>query len=213
MTKQKNGLFITFEGCEGSGKSTQSKLLNKWFLKNNINAILTREPGGTKTAEKIRDILLNKDIKLEIGSQLLLHFASRIEHFYDLIKPSLSINTNVICDRFLDSTVAYQHYGHKIDLNLIYEIHKNLLENITPDITFVLDIDIETHSRRLAKRNASKDRYESLNEDFHLKVINGFRKIAENDKKRCCLIDSSNTVEHTHNIIVKKIQDYLTKPN
>lgn len=213
MTKQKKGLFITFEGCEGSGKSTQSKLLNKWFLKNNIDAILTREPGGTETAEKIRELLLNKDIKLEIGSQLLLHFVSRIEHFYDLIKPSLSNNIHIVCDRFLDSTVAYQHYGHNMDLDLIYKIHKNLLENITPDVTFILDIDVETHKKRLATRNSSKDRYETLNEDFHLKVINGFRKIAENDTNRCFLIDSSNSVEHTHNTIVKKIQYYLTKPN
>jgi len=211
MHNNSKGLFITFEGCEGSGKSTQSKLLHKWFLKNNINAILTREPGGTKTAEKIREIILDKDIKLETGSQLLLHFASRIEHFHDLIKPSIASKQHVICDRFLDSTVAYQHYGHGVNLEIIYKIHQVLLENITPDITFLLDIDIEDHKNRLAQRAKNNDRYENLNEDFHKKVIMGFRKIAQNYPKRCHIIDTTNSVNNTHDIIVRKIQDYIAK--
>jgi dTMP kinase len=204
-------LFITFEGCEGSGKSTQSKLLHKWFLDSKMDTVMTREPGGTKTAEKIRDILLDKDIKLETNSQLLLHFASRIEHCSDIIKPALLAGKNVICDRFLDSTIAYQHYGHGIDINLIYKMHEALLDNIMPDITFILDIGLEKHIQRMEKRTRNKDRYESLDISFHQKVIEGFRDITKIYPKRCYLIDSSHPVEETHNTIVQKIQEYLVK--
>jgi len=206
---QKRGLFITFEGCEGSGKSTQSKLLHEWLNNQNINSVLTREPGGTKTAEKIREILLNPDIKLENSSQLLLHCASRIEHVYDVIEPSLKNNCHVICDRFLDSTISYQHYGHGLNLELINNIHKVLLNNIMPDLTFVLDIDAKTLSERLQKRQGASDRYERLDKEFHTKVINGFREIAKSDPKRCYLINSSNALNDTHNKIIKKIQEYL----
>ncbi|MCH9753450.1 MAG: dTMP kinase [Alphaproteobacteria bacterium] len=210
MIKHKN-LFITFEGCEGSGKSTQSKLLHQWFLDNNIDTVITREPGGTETSEKIRDILLDKSIKLETKSQLLLHFVSRIEHCADLIIPSLNTGRNVICDRFLDSTIAYQHYGHGVDLNLIYKMHQDLLNNITPHITFILDIGLEKHTQRMQKRNRGKDRYESLESSFHHKVIEGFKTIAKTDPKRCHLVDSTQPVEETHNTIIQKTQEYLVK--
>ena len=211
MVKYSKALFITFEGCEGSGKSTQSKLLQKWFTKQRLSSVLTREPGGTNTAEKIRAILLNPDIKLETGSQLLLHFAARIEHFSDLIKPSLQQNTHVICDRFLDSTIAYQHYGHGLDLKLIHQLHKTLLENITPDITFVLDINIEKHTERLATRQRNEDRYESLHQEFHEKAIHGFKEIAKTNPTRCYLIDSSNSVTTTHNAILQKVVELLAR--
>jgi dTMP kinase len=203
------GYFITLEGCEGSGKSTQSKLLHSWFQKNNIPSSITREPGGTDTAEQIREIILNKDIQLETGSQLLLHFASRIEHYVNFIKPTLLDKRHVICDRFLDSTIAYQHYGHGLPLDLIHSIHEKLVSNITPDLTFVLDIGIKSHKERLAKRGESKDRYESLNEAFHQKVIDGFKEIAQSNPNRCHLIDSSNSAELTHKLILKKIEEHI----
>lgn len=211
MPNSHKSLFITFEGCEGSGKSTQSKLLNKWMIDNNLDTVITREPGGTETSEKIRNILLDKSIKLEINSQLLLHFASRIEHCSDLILPSLHSGKSVICDRFLDSTVAYQHYGHGINIDLIYKMHEELLDNIMPDITFILDIKLEKHTERMNKRSRGKDRYESLDKSFHQKVIEGFRDIARIHNKRCYLIDSSQPKVVTHNTIVKKIQEYLVK--
>jgi len=207
MTK---GLFITFEGCEGSGKTTQSKLLADWLTKNNINSISTREPGGTLTAEKIRSLILDPTIKLEVPSQMLLHSVARIEHVTDVIIPNISKGTHVICDRFLDSTIAYQHYGHGLDLDVITYIHNNLIRLI-PDITFVLDLDYTQHLARLKKRGAVADRYEGLQKEFHEKVIEGFREIAHNNPKRCHLIKSGNgSAEETHKEIIKKIDKILS---
>ena len=205
------GLFITFEGCEGSGKSTQSKMLQSWFEQQGLPSVITREPGGTETAEQIRNILLDKNIHLETGSQLLLHFASRIEHYKNFIKPNLEKGIHVICDRFLDSTIAYQHYGHGLSLELIHSVHKVLVEDITPDLTFVLDIGIERHKERLAKRTSEKDRYESMDEEFHKRVINGFEEIAKHNKDRCHLIDSSQALDSTHSLIVQKTEEYKDK--
>lgn len=209
--KTNRGLFITLEGCEGSGKSTQSKLLQSWFEQQGIPSVITREPGGTETAEKIRNILLDKNIHLETGSQLLLHFASRIEHYKNFIKPNLEKGTHVICDRFLDSTIAYQHYGHDLPLGLIHTIHKELINGITPDITFVLNIEIERHKERLSKRNSENDRYESMDEEFHKRVIDGFKEIAKNNKDRCHIIDSSQDIDSTHEKIQNQIEKYLAR--
>jgi dTMP kinase len=203
------GLFITFEGCEGSGKTTQTKLLQEWFINNNINAINTREPGGTTTAEKIRQLILDSSIKLEISSQMLLHNVARIEHVTDVILPNLSQGKHVICDRFLDSTIAYQHYGHNLDLSIILEIHKKLI-NITPDITFILDIAFEQHSARLKKRGNTTDRYENLQQEFHEKVIAGFQDIANKNPERCHLIKSSeSSADETHQTIIKLLENII----
>lgn len=202
-------VFITFEGCEASGKTTQSKLLLQWFQKNNINAILTREPGGTSTAEQIRKILLDDNTKLDIRSQLLLHFVSRIEHVTEVIKPALSKNIVVICDRFFDSTVAYQHYGHGLNLDFMKKMHMEFLDNIIPDITFILNIDFSLYKKRISQKINEGDRYENLPDNYHKKVIAGFQKIAALNSNRCHIIDSAQEKDKTHISITEIISQVL----
>jgi dTMP kinase len=197
-------LFITFEGCESSGKTTHSRLLFNWLQQNQINALLTREPGGTSTAEQIRTILLDNNTQLNVKSQLLLHFASRIEHVENVIKPALANNKIVICDRFFDSTIAYQHYGHGLDLSFIKKMHKELLDNITPNLTFILNVNFVQYKKRMAKKHTKNDRYETLSDDYHKKVISGFKKIAAKNPDRCISIDSSDSQTDTHNLIASE---------
>lgn len=175
----KNYRFISFEGIEGSGKSTQAKKLYDFLMSKNISAILTREPGGTDTCEKIREILIDEKIeKLDPKTELLLNFASRIEHTEKLIKPSISENKIVICDRFFDSTFAYQGFGFGIDQNIIEKIKNIAIANLQPDITFLIDIEVDCAFDRI-KQRLNNNRYEKLNKNFHIKVRNGFLELAK----------------------------------
>jgi len=201
-----SSIFITFEGCECSGKSTQSKLLYNWMLENNKKAILTKEPGGTKTSEELRQILLDKTKKLEPKSELLLHVASRIEHVTDVILPALQDKINVICDRFADSTMAYQAYGHQLSVDLAEHLHKTFLNDIQPDITFIFDLKFETFKKRVMEKHLgsnSNDRYETFPEDFHKRVMNGFKKIVQQNPDRCVLIDANDkSIQDIHKEIL-----------
>ena len=207
---QQRSLFITFEGCEGCGKSTHSKLLSQFFSKNNINSVLTREPGGTVAAEKIRALLLDQNLSLEYSSELLLHFAARIEHVSNVIIPSLNQNNVVICDRFYDSTIAYQHYGHGLDLGVMNQMHKIFLNNLKPDITFLLDISDDVFFQRKHKKSFKyTDRYEQLGDDYHLKVRKGFLDLASKNRDRYHIIDTSSV--HTNDAQKKIIDIVLEK--
>lgn len=201
---EQKSLFITFEGCEGCGKSTHSKLLSNWLSENKIKSILTREPGGTIAAERIRNILLDHNFSLERSSELLLHCAARIEHVNNIILPNLMNDYVVICDRFYDSTVAYQHYGHGLDLDIMNHMHKTFLNNITPDITFLLDITDEVFFKRREKKALRyTDRYEKMDDEYHIRVRKGFLKLADQNKDRYHIIDtkSSNLQEAQSKII------------
>lgn len=202
-------LFISFEGCEGSGKSTQSKLLYEALTSFGLKAILTREPGGTSSAEEVRKLLLNKEIKLEPTSQLLLHFVARNEHVHDVILPNLANDVIVICDRYIDSTMAYQCYGSKEDPQLVKFLHANVIHNLMPNITFIMDVPIETSLRRMNKRQNSNDRYEMLSQEFHENVVAGFREIAASNPDRCLLIDGSENIEEVSDVILNRIKQIL----
>lgn len=194
--------FITFEGIEGSGKSTQSKKLNEYFLNKSQETILTREPGGTKTSEQIREILIN-NVNLDAKTELLLNFASRNEHVEKLIKPSLQNNKIVICDRFFDSTYAYQGSAMGIDFALINKIKELTIGNFAPDITFLIDIDVETSLKRLSNRK-DNNRYDAFSVNFHQKVRNGFLKIAKQNS-RIKIIDGDKSADE----IFSEIINYL----
>lgn len=175
--------FITFEGIEGSGKSTQSQMLYQFLLEKNHDAVLTREPGGCKAAELIRNILLNDDIeKLSAKSEIFLNFAARIEHIEKTIKPALEAGKWVICDRFFDSTFAYQGYGFGADLNLIEKIQNLAIGSFVPDVTFLIDVPVDVAFARIKDRS-SNNRYEKLTQDFHQKTRDGFLQLAQKNPR------------------------------
>ncbi len=175
--------FITFEGIEGSGKSTQAKKLHDFFLAKNFASVLTREPGGTFASERIREILIDEKIeKLEAKTELFLNFAARLEHFEKLIKPSLAQEKIVISDRFFDSTYAYQGSAFGLDEKLIDDVKKMTIGDFAPDITFLIDVPVEVAFARISNR-ADNNRYEKLGLDFHQKVREGFLHLAKKNPR------------------------------
>ena len=208
---KKKPLFIVFEGVEGCGKSFQSKKLYLNLKKKKINTILTREPGGTKSAELIRKLILKdyfskeKKEKFDKYTDTLLYLAARNEHVKTKIIPSLKQKKVVICDRFIDSTIAYQVYGKKINPNFINNIHKYILNGLKPDITFLLKVSKNSSKKRLKKRK-NKNRYDNFSQSFYTKVQNSFVKIAKM-KKNYFIFDSSknnNELEEVIFGIIKK---------
>ena len=175
--------FITFEGIEGSGKSTQAKKLHEFFLAKNFASVLTREPGGTLASERIREILIDEKIeKLEAKTELLLNFAARLEHVEKLIKSSLEQEKIVISDRFFDSTYAYQGSAFGLEEKLIDDVKKMTIGDFAPDITFLIDVPVEVAFARIANR-AENNRYEKLGLDFHQKVREGFLHLAKKNPR------------------------------
>lgn len=196
--------FITFEGIEGSGKSTQSKKLYEFLLAAKLNVILTREPGGTKASERIREILIDDEIeKLEAKTELFLNFAARLEHVEKLIKPALKENKIVISDRFFDSTFVYQGSAFGLDSKLIDDVKKMTIGDFAPDITFLIDAPVEHAFARIQNRE-SNNRYEKLGLDFHQKVRNGFLKLAS-ENQRIVLIDGTKTPQE----VFERITQFL----
>ena len=203
---KKKSLFITFEGIEGSGKSYQSLKLYKSLKKKNIPVILTREPGGTRSAEKIREVILDDYFhpdskeKFDKYTDTLLYLASRNEHIVNKIKPAILKKRIIICDRFTDSTLAYQVYGKGVNKSFVDSIQKYILESIKPDLTFILKVNISTALERLKKRK-KKNRYDKFSKSFYIKVQNAFIKIAKNNKKRCVIVDASKDTDDAEKTI------------
>lgn len=190
MTIQ-NVPFITFEGGEGTGKTTQSLILYQALLKLGIDVILYREPGGTKGSEEIRHLILNgnKD-RWSPKAEALLMSASRAELVYKRIIPHLKDNTWVICDRFTDSTLAYQGFGHDLGYEAIDKLNKFTVGSLEPDLTFIFQLSPELGLARTAVRKSGEDRYEHFELDFHLKVEKGYREILKRNPHRCVAINA-----------------------
>ncbi len=194
----KKSFFIVFEGIEGSGKSYQAKILFNKLKTFTKNIILTREPGGTKGAEIIRKIILkdyfekNKKIKFDKYTDTLLYLAARNEHLKNKIIPAIKSKKIIICDRFVDSTLAYQVYGKKVSLQFIKNIHKQILEGIKPNLTFVLKVKKQSFLKRLRKRK-TKNRYDNFPTKFYIKAQNSFIKLSKNSKNHIILESSDNT--------------------
>lgn len=201
---KKKTFFVTFEGIEGSGKSYQSKKLFKKVKKMGLSTVYTREPGGVKSAEEIRKILLTgAKNKFTKTTDTLLYLSARNEHLEKILKPALQKKKIVICDRFIDSTLAYQVYGKGVNKFLVDTIHKLILCDIKPDLTFVLKLDVRKAFKRVNKRKL-KNRYDKFNKSFYIKVQKAFIKIAKTNKKRYVIIDTSKNIAETENIIFKK---------
>ena len=195
--------FIVFEGIEGSGKSLHSKSLIDQLKKKRISYIYLREPGGTKNAEMIRKIILNKNSdKLHKFTDTLLYLAARNENFINNIKPFYNKRI-IICDRFVDSTIAYQHYGLGINKNLIKLINKNILNNVKPDFTFLMKIDINESFKRLRKR-LNLNRYDEFNKNFYKNVQKGFIKLSRLQPKKYMIINSENSITINKKTIFQK---------
>ena len=213
---KKKPFFVTFEGIEGSGKSYQCRKLHKELRKKNLSVILTREPGGTKSAEKIRKVILEdyfaSDSKEKFSkyTDTLLYLAARNEHVQNIIRPAISKKKIVICDRFIDSTLAYQVYGKGVSKNLVDSIHKFILGNIKPDLTFVLKVNISKALQRLKKRK-KKNRYDKFSKNFYIRVQNAFIKIARKNAKRYCIVDNSEDSTKTESVILDKFIQFLNK--
>jgi len=202
-------LFITFEGIEGSGKSYLSKKLYNYFIKKKLPVIFTREPGGSKSAEKIRNLILKgKKNKFLKTTDTLLYLASRNEHINKTIKPAIKLNKIVVCDRFTDSTYAYQVYAGKVKKELVDSVHKNILNNIKPNITFILYVNLKKAFKRLNKR-PSKNRYDKLSKKFYNSAQTAFLKIAKKNKKKYVIIDNSADSNIAENIIINKCKKLL----
>jgi dTMP kinase len=199
-------MFITFEGVEGCGKSTQVKRLAEFLTARENQVLVTREPGGTPVAEKIRAILLDKENhSLHFTTELLLYAASRAQHVQELILPALAAGKVVICDRFFDSTLAYQGYGRNIDGKLICQLNDLATQDLKPNITFVLDIPPEQGLGRIrAKRGSgSLDRLELEGVDFHRRVRAGFLTLAQQEPERIKVVDGWQREDEVFNDIVK----------
>ena len=213
---KKKSFFVTFEGIEGSGKSYQSRKLYKNLKKKNISVILTREPGGTKSAEKIRRVILDDYFhhdskeKFNKNTDTLLYLAARNEHIENKIKPAISKKKIVICDRFVDSTLAYQVYGKGVNKKLVNSVHKYILGNIKPDLTFILKVKISKALQRLKNRKR-KNRYDKFSKNFYIKVQNAFLKLAIKNQKRYFVLDNSKDTNVIEKIILKKFLSKLMK--
>jgi dTMP kinase len=199
------GKFITIDGIEGAGKSTQIQLIADFLTAKNIDFILTREPGGTDFGEKIRDILLDKSTGvLSAKTELLLLFAARIEHVQQKIIPHLKKGVWVISDRFADSSYAYQGGGRGLDFTTIAELERWSIGDFTPDLSLFLNIDLQTSYQRVNKRG-NKDRFENENNTFFTKVYQGYQTLIQEHPQRIKNIDASGDIDTTW----QQIKHYL----
>ena len=202
-------LFITFEGGEGSGKSTQAKLLHQRLKHSDIPSLLTHEPGVTDLGEKINSILKwSQDTNISPAAELLLFNTSRAQLVSEVIKPALQKGTNVICDRYADSTTAYQGYGRGLDLDTVEAVNKIGMSGLAPDITFLLDIPVE---QGLARKGKNEDRFEIESVDFHKRIREGYQALAKAEAQRWCVINAAFSKEKITEIIWEKVQTLLPK--
>lgn len=192
------GRFITLEGGEGAGKSTQIARLRTFLEERGHKVLTTREPGGAPGAEMVRKLLVEGPAERWDGiTEALLHFAARREHLRSTVWPALERGDWVVSDRFADSTVAYQGYGHGIDRKLLADLYAIAVGDFQPDLTLILDIPIEVGLSRAAARRGNETRYESLPREFHERVHQGFHEIAIADPRRCMTIDATGSIDQT----------------
>lgn len=196
------GLFITFEGPDGCGKTTQMKLLAEYFTKNGKEVVLTREPGGKGLGEKVREILLNYDGEVSDRCESFLFLADRAQNIDIVVNPAVKAGKIVLCDRHIDSTVAYQGYGRGLDIERINMLNNLATNGKKPDLTFVFDVDVETSMKRVGKE---KDRMESAGVEFHNRVRQGYLELAKQEPQRIKVIDATKSIEEIHKKVVSLI--------
>jgi dTMP kinase len=199
-------MFISFEGIDGCGKTSQSKLLEKYFIEKGHKVLCVREPGGTILSEKVRDILLDKSSDISDVSELLLFETARYELVNKVIRPALQNDVVVLSDRFTDSTIAYQGYGRGLDIAMIKNLNRIASQGLQPDITFYLKLDLSTSKRR---QKVLLARLEQEDNNFSQRIIDGFDAMAQAEPQRIMIIDSTLSKEEVH----KKIISFLENKN
>lgn len=207
--------FITFEGIEGSGKTTQIRLLNERMTKQGHQVVVTREPGGCPIADRIRSILLDpENSALVPRAELLLYAAARAQHVSEIIRPALQAGRTVLCDRFTDATLAYQGYGRRLDHGLIKQLNQLASEEIQPDLTLLLDLPVEQGLGRALQRevlaqDSTEGRFEREAVEFHQRVRSGYRTLADQDPERYRIIDAARPLEQIHREISTIIDQFM----
>ncbi len=203
----KRGLFISIEGPDGSGKSTQIKNIRRFFNDKGIDIIFTREPGGTAIGERIRSIILDRDCsEMDDMTEALLYAAARAQHVAQVIKPALAAGKIVICDRFVDSSIAYQGYGRRIG-NPVEVINSYAIDGCMPDVTFLMKMDPKVGRRRISAAN--QDRLEREQDDFHIRTFEGYLKLERKYPDRIVGIDASRSIEEIKADIYRKLEAVL----
>lgn len=199
-------MFITFEGADGCGKTTQLNLLKDYLENKGLDVVLTREPGGKGLGEHIRKILLTYDGPVSDRCESFLFLADRAQNIDIIVKPAIAQGKIVLCDRHTDSTVAYQGYGRGLDIDEINKLNNLATGGKKPDLTFVFDVDIETSMRRVGKE---KDRMESSGKDFFNRVRQGYLKLAKLEPNRIKVVDSTKSIEEVHQKVIEIIEQYI----
>ena len=203
------GRFITLEGGEGAGKSTQIRLLADWLRGQGLDVVLTREPGGSPSAEAIRTLLVTGEPdRWRPLTESMLHFASRHQHMEDTIRPALDRGSWVVCDRFADSSIAYQGYGLGVDRSHLDALYRLAVGDRVPDLTLILDIPPETGMARAASRGGD-DRYERMGLDFHRRLRAAFLDIARREPDRCVVLDADRPPEDVHASVRRAVLERL----
>lgn len=202
----KKGLFITLEGADGCGKTTQLNLLKEYLTSKGYEIVVTREPGGKGLGEKLREILLNYDGEVSDRCEAFLYLADRAQNIDTIIKPAINSGKIVLCDRHTDSSVAYQGYGREQNIDNINMLNELAVNGVHPDLTIVFDIDTETSMERVG---AEKDRLESAGIEFHKRVRNGYLEIAKKNPQRIKVVDASQTIEDVQRDVIKIVEDVL----
>ena len=206
-----SGKFITIEGTEGAGKSTNLSSIKKVLNDFDISYIVTREPGGTAVGEELRSVLLkNESINISGQTELLLMFASRMQHINDVIKPALKLNKWVICDRFTDASYAYQGYGRQLNLSFISSLENLVHPDLQPDLTLILDVPVNIALGRVYNRG-NLDRFEQEDVAFFNRVRAGYKEIAKNNIDRCREIDASKDLAEVQAEVMQIIRDFCKK--
>ncbi len=210
------GKFVTFEGGEGSGKSTQIGLAAEWLKGRGIPVLATAEPGGTPLGRKIREILLNRGPNaISAEAELLLFAAARAQHVRETILPALERGQWVLCDRFADATLAYQGFGRGIDAAFIRALNAFSSLSVKPDLTFLIDLDVETGLDRARRRTAgvrpekAEDRFENEARAFHDRIREGYRTLAAEEPQRFRIIDAAADIETVHREVCSRLEEFI----
>ncbi len=204
----KKGYFITFEGADGSGKTTQLENTASWLTEQGFNVVTTREPGALDTGKKIRELLLNNENFVSDRAEMFLFLADRANHIELFIEPNLKAGKIVLCDRHTDSTIAYQGYGRGQNIQLLKDLNKIATGNIRPDLTLLYDVSTQTAMKRVGN---IKDRMEAIGEEFHNKVRNGYLQLQKENPSRIKLIDANNSIDKVFDNTKKIINELLKR--